>query len=625
MLVQARSSLYSAQSRARKGPSVSSNSTSTDNDEALRWNLADVYSSPDDPRLGDDMARAQAQADAFARKIRGRVVALAPQEMVAALRELELLLETAYRPQMYASLLFSGQTDDQKAQELVDRTRQAATNALNQVKFFDVELKRLPQDKFDELVRAPALSTYRHYLAAMRRFAPYTLSEAEEKLADLKSLTGRSAFSQLYTEVSSRIRIPIEMEGTRREVTVAEARALRSSPDRALRRRATDGLMKAFEDQSHVLNFCFNTLFQDHAIDVRVRGFSSVTEPTFLEDELSAEVVEGLMAATEQHYPLAQRYMRLKARALGLADFSSHDVLAPLAREESKIPFAEGRQMVLESFGAFDPRFGETARRFFDERWIDALSRPGKRDGAFCSGMLPSLHPYVLVNYNDRIEDVSTVAHELGHGIHFWFSRVQTPLNYWPTTPLAETASVFGELLLMRRLLSLEDLPWMRAILLARRIEEILATVFNQVSYTRWEQRAHARRAAGIVPPDEYSKLWMDERIRLYGDSVRFFPQDRWGWISIGHFVHYRFYCYSYALGQLLVLALYRKFEEERESFIPKYVQLLSAGCSDTPQNLLAAIGLDISDPGFWAHGFRTLEGLINEFEALLGAERPAA
>jgi oligoendopeptidase F len=198
---------------------------------------------------------------------------------------------------------------------------------------------------------------------------------------------------------------------------------------------------------------------------------------------------------------------------------------------------------------------------------------------------------------------------------------VQTLLNYWPTTPLAETASVFGELLLMRRLLSVESGPRMRAILLGRRIEDILATVFNQVSYTRWEQKAHARRASGIVPAEEYSQLWMEERHRLYGDSVKFFPQDRWGWISIGHFVHYRFYCYSYALGQLLVLALFRKFEEEGESFIPQYVQLLSAGCSDTPQNLLAAMGLDIADPGFWAQGFGTLESLIDQFEGLLALE----
>lgn len=586
--------------------------------ETLRWNLADLYAGANDPRIGDDLARASQLAEEFARRFRGRVASLAPGELAEALRGYEALMEIAYRPQMYASLSFSGQTDDEKAQALLDRTRQATTEAFNQVRFFDVELKRLPDDAFGRLLQAPELAGYRHHLGSLRRLAPFTLSEAEEKLAEVKNLTGRAAFGQLYTEVCGRIRIPLEVEGERKEVNVAEARALRSSPDRELRRRATDGLMKAFEDQSHVLNFCFNTLFQDHALEVRARRFPSVEEPTYLEDELSKEVVERLMATTERHYPLAQRYMRLKARALGLTDFASHDLLAPLTRSERKVPFAEGRQMVVDAFQSFDPKFAAIAQEFFDRRWIDALPRKGKRDGAFCSGMLPSLHPYVLLNYNERIEDVSTLAHELGHGIHFYLSRRNTPVNFWATTPMAETASVFGELLLMRRLLSAEEDRETRRSLLAVRIEDILSTVFNQVAYTRWEQKAHSRRAGGVVPAEDYCTLWMDERRRLYGDAVRFLPQDRWGWISIGHFVHYRFYCYSYAFGQLLVLALFRKYQEEGSRFVPRYIELLSSGCSDTPQRLLAGVGVDLADPSFWERGFETLAGLLDEFEALI-------
>jgi oligoendopeptidase F len=232
--------------------------------------------------------------------------------------------------------------------------------------------------------------------------------------------------------------------------------------------------------------------------------------------------------------------------------------------------------------------------------------------------MLPSLHPYVLVNYNERIDDVSTLAHELGHGIHFYLARKQTPLNFWATTPLAETASVFAELVLMKRLLDRERDPIVRRNLLAHRIEDIIATVFNQVQYTRWEQRAHERRRQGVVPAEEYSKLWMEERQRLYGQAVRFSPRDRWGWISIGHFVHFRFYCYSYAFGQLLVLALFRQYETEGSRFVPKYIDLLSSGGSDTPQALLARVGVDIRDPEFWTGGFRIFESLLNEFEQLL-------
>lgn len=592
--------------------------TSTVDTDLLRWDLSALYASTQDARLGDDLGQAAAMAAELAKAYRGRMALLSPAELAAALRKYEALMELAYRPQLFASLAFAGQTNDEKAQALLNRTQEGTTEAFNQVRFFDIELKSMPEPAFQSLLRAPELAGYTHFLAALRRFAPHTLSEAEEQLAEVKNLTGRSAFSQLYTEVSSRLRIPVEVEGVQKELTVAEARALRSSPDRALRRRATDGLMKAFEGQSHVLNYCFNVLFQDHAIDVKKRGFGSVEAPTFLEDELGAEAVESLLSTTEQHYGLCQRYMRLKARALGLGDFSSHDVLAPLEATERKVPFEEGRRLVLDSFQAFSPKFSDIAARFFDERWMDVLPRPGKRDGAFCSGMLPSLHPYVLLNYAERLEDVSTLAHELGHGIHFYLSRRNTPLNFWATTPMAETASVFAELLLMKRLMAAETDKAVRRSLLALRIEDIISTVFNQVSYVRWEQAAHARRAGGVAPAEDFAQLWMDQRRKLYGDAVRFLPQDRWGWISIGHFVHYRFYCYSYAFGQLLVLALFRRYEQEGEAFVPKYVELLSSGCSDTPQALLAKVGIDLAEPTFWRQGFDIVRGLLDEFENLL-------
>lgn len=586
--------------------------------EALRWDLSDMYSSPDDAQLHDDLGKARNLADAFAEKYRGKVASLGPGDLRAALTAFEKLMEAVYRPQIYTSLLFSGDTSNEKAQALLNKTREASTDAFNRVAFFDVELKKISEEHHRSLMAAPQLQNYRHYLAALRKFAPYTLSEEEEQLSATKSLTGKAAFSQLYTEVSSRIRITIEINGEKKELNVAEARALRSSPDRELRARVTDGLMKAFEEQSHVLNFCFNTLFQDHKLETELRGYKKVTDPTYLDDELSEDVVESLMRATEAHYPLAQRYMKLKAKALGLKDFASHDVLAPLEHSEKKVSFEEGRKMVLDAFGAFEPRFKDIAGEFFDKRWIDVMPRPGKRDGAFCSGNVPSAHPYVLLNYQGRLEDVSTVAHELGHGIHFYLSRKQSPLNFWPTTPLAETASVFGELLLMKRLMEQEKDPAARKNLLAIRIEDIISTVFNQVAYTRWEQKAHARRAEGVAPAEEYNKLWMEERQKLYGDAVQMFPRDRWGWISIGHFVHYRFYCYSYAFGQLLVLALFAKYEEEGEAFIPKYVELLSSGSSDTPQALLKKMGVDVADPDFWARGFKTLETLLDEFEQVV-------
>ena len=587
-------------------------------DPSLKWNLGDLYDSPADSRLHDDLGRGVKLAHAFAESWRGKVAKLGPGELHQALQQYEALMEAVYRPAIYAQLLFSADTSDAAAQGLLAKTREVSTAAFNEVAFFDVELKKLSGAQHLSLLAAPQLQGYRHYLSALKRLAPYTLSEAEEQLSATKSLTGKAAWGQLYTEVTGKLRVHLVIEGERKVLNVAEARALRSSPDRVLRRAATDGLMAAFEQESHVLNFCFNTLFQDHKLDVETRGFKSVTEPTYLDDELSETVVESLMQSTEAHYPLAQRYMQLKARALGLTDFSSHDVLAPLLPSEKKVSFEDGKRMVLDAFGAFHPRFAEIASEFFDKRWLDVMPRPGKRDGAFCSGGLPSTHPYVLLNYQGRIEDVSTTAHELGHGIHFYLSREQSPLNYWPTTSLAETASVFGELLLMKRLLEKEQDRAARRALLGVRIEDIVSTVFNQVAYTRFEQKAHARRAEGVVPVEDFNGLWTAERQRLYGDAVKLFPQDRWGWLSIGHFVHYRFYCYSYAFGQLLVLALFAKYEEEGEAFLPKYLELLSSGCSDTPEALLKRMGVDVADPDFWNRGFRTLTALLDEFEALL-------
>ena len=587
-------------------------------DPALRWDLSDLYEGPDASRLHDDLGRSLRLADDFASAWRGKVAKLGPGELHQALVQFEALMECVYRPAIYAQLLFSQDTSNPAAQGLLARTREVSTDAFNRVAFFDVELKKLSGAQHLALLAAPQLERYRHYLAALKKLAPYTLSEKEEQLAATKNLTGRAAWSQLYTEVSSKLRVHLVVDGERKSFNVAEARALRSSPDRQLRRAATDGLMAAFEQESHVLNFCFNTLFQDHKLDVEARGFKSITEPTYLDDELSEKVVESLMQATEAHYGLAQRYMTLKARALGLSDFSSHDVLAPLTPSERKISFEEGKRLVLDAFGAFEPRFAEIASEFFDKRWIDVMPRAGKRDGAFCSGNLPSSHPYVLLNYQGRIEDVSTTAHELGHGIHFYLSRRQGPLNFWPTTSLAETASVFGELLLMKRLLEKETDRAARRALVGVRIEDIVSTVFNQVAYTRFEQKAHGKRAEGVVPVEDFNALWTAERQRLYGDAVALFPQDRWGWLSIGHFVHYRFYCYSYAFGQLLVLALFAKYEEEGAAFIPKYVELLSSGSSDTPQALLQKMGVDISDADFWSRGFRTLSALLDEFESLL-------
>jgi oligoendopeptidase F len=587
-------------------------------DEALRWDLGDLYQGDADPALERDLAGARERAERMAAAHRGGVAALSAARLRELLVEYEALIAVAWRPSLYASLRFAADTADPRAQALVAHTREEGARVSTVVKFLDVELKTAPQAVFDAWMADEELGPYRHFLRATRKHAPHTLSEAEEKVATLKSLTGAAAWSQLYDETVSAIRVPVEVEGAKKELTVDEARALRSSPDRALRERASRAIHEAHAAESHVLNFIFNTLFQDHGVEIDLRRYDTPIAPTLLEDELSAEVVESLMATTEKNYGLAQEYYQLKARALGLRDFASHDLLAPLPGGDRKVPFAEGRQLVLDSFQSFSPLFAEIAERHFAQRWIDVMPRPGKRGGAFCAAAIPSLHPYVLTNYNDRLDDVSTVAHELGHAIHFSLAGRQSLLNYGPTTPMAETASVFGEIVLGRRLLERERDPAARRALVAMRIEDILATVYRQVMYTRWEQQAHARRAEGVATADEYGALWRAQLGRLYGDAVRLSDLDGWGWIGIPHFIHSRFYCYSYAFGQLLVLALYRRYTEEGDRFVPRYLDLLAAGGSGTPEELLARVGIDVHAEGFWQQGFAMLADLVDEFRRTL-------
>jgi oligoendopeptidase F len=582
----------------------------------IAWNLDDLYLSVSDPQIDVDLARAEQMADAFAGSYRGKLAQTAPADLLHALRLLEEISTIAYKPAGYASLAFAAQTQDPQRQALVVRTREAITQIFNKMIFFEVELKNIDDEAFASLVEAPELASYRHYLLGLRAFVSHTLSEPEEKIMAQMRLTGASAWGQLYTEVVSGLTFPVEVDGEVKQFSDPEARALRTRPDRDLRRRAGESLYTVYSANSQVLNYVFNTIFQDHRISLGLRSYSDPIEPTALSNELSPEVIEVLLSSVEKHYGIVQEYYGLKASLLGLKDdFRYFDVLAPYQKEERRFGFDEARNLVLAAFDRFHPQMAEVAERFFASRWIDATPRPGKRGGAFCSGLFPAYHPYVLTNFTGRLDDVFTLAHELGHGVHFYLARTQTPLNYSPTTPMAEVASVFGEILLASYLRQEEGDAAIRRDILSGMIEDAIGTIFRQTMYTRWEQRAHRRRAQGVATAEEYSAMWSEESRRLYGDSVILADLDRWGWITIPHFVHYRFYCYSYSFGHLLNFALFRKYQEEGDAFAPAYLELLSSGGKDRPEVLLESMGLNPLAPDFWETGFGVLEGLLAEFK----------
>jgi oligoendopeptidase F len=584
----------------------------------VTWDLSPLYASPDDPRIDEDLAAADRAAAALDARWRGRVAALDPATLATAVAEYEAIDERGRRPSFYASLLFAADTTDERARRLLERTRERWVAVANAVTFFELEVKALPAADWARLAVHPALGDVRHWAETLRRRAPHTLSEPEERIVNQKNLTGREALVRLFDEVSSSFRFRVEVGGTERDLTGEETLALLQHPDAAVRERAYRTFLETFAGQEVVLTGVFNAILQDHRLDCELRRYPDPVAPTHLDNEVRAETVETMMAATERRYPLAQEYFRLKARLLGLPRLKNTDLYAPLGAAPATIPFADAQALVLDSFAAFSPAFADRARAFFERRWIDAEVRPGKRLGAFCASPGPYGNPWILLSYTGTPRDVATLAHELGHGIHDCLAARQRALNYEPPLTLAETASTFCEMVLMRGLLAREPRPAVRREILCAKIEDTIATVFRQNVLTRFEMAAHARRRDELLGADALCDLWWAENAKLYGDAVEMIPAYRWGWSYIPHFVHSRFYCYAYVFGELLVLALWQRWVEEGAAFLPRYEALLAAGGSDAPAALLRPLGVDLDDPAFWDRGFRALEGLVAELRATL-------
>jgi len=586
----------------------------------IRWDLNGLYTGPDDPRIEADLAEARRQAEAFARTYRGQVSGghLDGPTLARALAEYETLEELRQRPSFYASLVFAAETQNQNAQRLLQRTREAATDTANLVVFFALELLAVEDERIAGLLAAPELAEYRHYLETLRRFKPHTLSEKEEQLLNHKQLTSASAFEQLYEELSGSLRFRLTVEGEERELTDGEVIALLHHPDRELRERAFATFLETHAQHSLVLTSIFNNILLDHKIDCELRHYDDVVMPTHLANEITPETVEAMMRAVEQHYPLAQDYFGLKARLLGLDQLKNTDLYAPIAAEVEEISFSQAQALILTAFGRFNEQFAALAADFFHQRWIDAEVRGGKRGGAFCAALSPQHHPYILCSYNGTSRDISTVAHELGHGIHYALSRCQKLLNYDAPLVLAETASVFAEIVLTRHLLAETSSVAARRALLCGLLEEMYGTVFRQTALTRFEMAAHRQRRMSQLSSEEVCALWLQEQEKLFGASVAMIPAYKWGWTYISHFIHSRFYCYSYSFGELLTLALFQRYVDEGEAFVPGYMRLLESGGSQRPERALAQLGIDINQPEFWSRGFRVIEGFLADLRATL-------
>jgi oligoendopeptidase F len=584
-----------------------------------RWDLSGLYTGPEDPAIERELDGLRAIARPARLRYQGQLSTLTPEDLRALIVQMEAIATGLIKLRTYASLAFWVDTRDTAFKALYDRIRVETADIEIEARFFDVELKHLPEDARKRFLASEALASYRYYLERIDKAAPHSLGEAQERVMGIKNLTGVEAWVQLYTEITASMQIPLRLGNETRTVSLSEAKSLRADADREVREEATRGVLAAFEARGHVLSYLYNTVYEDHRQTCQLRGYDDPMAPTLLGEDLEPEVIEALLGAVEDHYGLARRYYRSKARVLGLKDFSSHDIFAPQGTVERPIPYEEARRIVLDSFKSFSPVFHEMAQGFFDHGYIDVPPAPGKQGGAFCARMAPGLHPYILLNYTEQLTDVSALAHELGHGIHFMLGGLhRTHFNYYPIPPFAETASTFAELLTVNRLLELETDPDVRRQLLASRVESAIFTIMLQVVNTRWEQRAHAARSEGVVAPETFCALWEEENRKLFGDAVKRGPDDRWGWATISHMLQFRFYCYSYPFGLLLVYALYQQYKEEGEAFLPRFMRLLEAGGSAPPGALLAELGVDIKDRAFWRKGLTLLAGMLDEYEAAI-------
>jgi oligoendopeptidase F len=586
----------------------------------VTWDLSDLFDGADDPRIFGSLDEAKGDAGAFAQRYRGKIDVEGgpePKLLLHGLQAYEDLHERIGRVAAYARLLYDTDTRDTAARDLLQKVEQRVTELRNLTLFFDLEWLELPDAVAQSLVDDPTLSPYRHYLAQERKYRPHRLSEPEEKIVNEKDVSGSRAWARLHTELTSSLTFPVERDGEVRQLNLSEVLSLSHEADRDLRRRAHDSLYGVLAGQGQVLTFIYDTLVQDHQTMDRLRHYSSPMQSRHLGNEVSPEAVEAMMQATEANYSLAHEYFTLKGQLLGLDPLVLYDQYAPLHATTSRVSFEEATQMVLESYGAMHPSFREVAQTFFDRRWIDAEPRQGKRGGAYCSYPSPKLHPWVLCNYTGSPRDAMTVAHELGHGLHGMLARTQTLFNYHSTLPLAETASVFGEIMVFNRLVERESDTQARLGLLAGKIEDAFATVFRQNVLTRFEEKAFEARQQARLTTDRLGDLWIEANQPYYGQAVQLTEGYRWGWSYIPHFIHSRFYCYAYVFGQLLVFALYRMFQEEGQAFVPKFIDLLEKGGSDTPERLLEPLGVDFRDPEFWQKGFDELRRLIDQAKAL--------
>ncbi len=579
------------------------------------WDLSDLYAGMDAPAIDQDIERARQAAEAFESRLKSKVAACSGGDLGDAIAEYERVDEILSRLMSYAGLLHAGNMTDPEIARFYQRIQETVTDISSHLVFFTLELNRIDEADLEAKLAAPGLAKYRPWLRDIRVYRPHQLSDEIERLLHEKNVTGRAAWTRLFDETMAGLRFPLDGK----DLTSAEVLDLLSDPDANKRQAAADSLGTVLGQNLHVFAFITNTLAKDKEIEDRWRRFPNPVSSRNLSNHVEDAVVEALVSAVKDAYPrLSHRYYALKAKWFGKEQLDHWDRNAPLPdADEPIIPWTRAVDTVLGAYGQFSPQMAEIGQRFFENAWIDGPVRPGKSPGAFAHPTVPSSHPYLLLNYQGKTRDVMTLAHELGHGVHQVLAAKHGHLLADTPLTLAETASVFGEMLTFRQLLATTTDQRRRRNLLAGKVEDMLNTVIRQTAFFDFEERVHNRRREGELLATEISDIWIDVQTESLGPTIRFDDGYRSYWSYILHFIHSPFYVYAYAFGDCLVNSLYARYEEAHEGFAGRYLDMLSAAGTLRHKELLAPFGLDASRPEFWQQGLGMIGGFIEELDRM--------
>ena len=580
-----------------------------------KWSLADLYPGFNTPELEAAYDVIEEQVTSF-EGLRANLTPDMPADrFLDVVRASEEMTRVAHKLYSFAGLSFSADTQDQVAQSAQARVQQFLAEMENRTLFFSLWWKDLDDENAKRLMNASG--DYRYYLEEMRHFKPHTLSEPEEKVINLKNVTGSNALITLYDSITSRYVYKLEIDGEVKELTRGGLITYVQGPDPDLRAAAYQELYRVFGADGPILGQMYQTRIRDWRNEnLTLRKFSSPLAVRNLSNDIPDKAVDTLLDVARKNTGIFQRYFKMKAKVLGVEKLRRYDIYAPVVQAEKPFEYASAAKMVLDSFSEFEPKVGELARRVFEDDHLDSEVRKGKRDGAFCWSVTPEMTPWVLLNYQGRARDVATMAHELGHAIHSMLAEHHSAFTFHSSLPLAETASTFGEMMLTDRLLTEESDEDVRRDILFKQVDDAYATIMRQSYFALFEKEAH-EMVVKNASVDEIATAYMENLKEQFGDSLELSDEFKWEWVSIPHIYHTPFYVYAYAFGQLLVLSLYQQFKREGDAFKPKYLKILSAGGSEAPAKILGEAGIDIESKEFWQGGFDVVDGLVKQLEEL--------